>query len=307
MKREKIMQNFHVSATGHSLNYLPEYVAVWQGFFEEEGLDVTASVPSPWDLVLSDIGSGKAAAALGGIWVPSMFHGRGKRYVPFAQVAARAPLAIVGREKPESFDWKAMPGKAISMKGSNGASVGLFVKLLLREQGVDPRDVHFVQDLDGKMLTDLFVGGMGDYLVIDYPSAVTLEAKGGGHVVQALPVLGGNVPWSVYYSDGEADDRRLDTHTRFARALGRGMDWILANEAESYRDFLAKTFPKFAPELLVKLTNIYRANGMWTTPRIDPDAYARWQGGISDGHLTTAPIPYGALIDERPTANFAKA
>lgn len=299
------MQNFHVSATGHSLNYLPEYVAVWQGFFEEEGLNVTASVPSPWDLVLSDIGARKAQAALGGIWVPSMFHGRGKRYVPFAQVAARAPLAVMGREKPADFDWQSMPGKTVAMKGSNGASVGLFMKLLLRENGVDPRNVRFVQDLDGKMLSDLFVGGMGDYLVIDYPSAVTLEAAGGGHLVQELSITGGNVPWSVYYTDGESDAAQLDTQSRFARALGRGMDWIMANDAERYRDFLASTFPKFKPDFLVRLANIYRANGMWTTPRIDPDAYARWQTGIHDGHLTTAPIAYDALIDSRPTAALA--
>lgn len=301
------MQNFHVSATGHSLNYLPEYVAVWQGFFEEEGLNVTASVPSPWDLVLSDIGSGRAAAALGGIWVPSMFYGRGKRYVPFAQVAARAPLAVVGRERLEDFDWKTMPGKTVSMKGSNGASVGLFMKLMLRENGVDPLAVRFVQDLDGKMLSDLFVGGMGDYVVIDYPSAVALASNTGIHVVAELAVTGGDIPWSVYYSDGEADEARLDTHTRFARALGRGMDWILASDAENYRDFLAETFPKFAPDLLVRLANVYRANGMWTTPRIDSEGYARWQRGISGGHLTTAPIPYGELIDDRPTAALATA
>ncbi|MGK6311489.1 ABC transporter substrate-binding protein [Neorhizobium sp. DT-125] len=299
------MQTFHVSATGHSLNYLPEYIAVRQGFFAEEGLAVTASVPSPWDLVLSDIGSGSAAAALGGIWVPSMFFGRGKRYTPFAQVAARAPLAIVGREKPEDFDWQAMPGKVVAMKGSNGASVGLFTKLLMREHGIDPLAVGFVQDLDGKMLSDLFVGGMADYLVIDYPSAMTLAAAGGGHVVAPLPVTGGNVPWSVYYAEGESDEARLEAQTRFARALGRGMDWILAREAGEYRDFLAKTFPKFAPDLLVQLTNVYRANGMWTTPRIDPDAYARWQQGIADGHLTKAPIAYDDLIDARPTAAFA--
>ncbi|MGV0908129.1 ABC transporter substrate-binding protein [Martelella sp. FOR1707] len=296
------MQTFHISATGHSLNYLPEYVAVDQGFFEEEGLKVTAEVPSPWDRVLDDIGTGKAEAALGGIWVPSMFHGRGKRYVPFAQVAARAPLAIVGREPPAEFEWTALAGRTIAMKGSNGASVGLFIKMLLRENGVDPKAVNFVQDLDGRMLTDLFTGGMGDYLVIDFPSAVTLETAGGGHVVQPLPVTGGNVPWSVYYSEGEPNDERRDTHARFARALGRGMDWILDHEAEDYRDFLAATFPKFAPDLLVKLTDIYCANGMWTSPRIDSDAYQRWQVGICDGHLTDAPIPYATLIDQRPTA-----
>lgn len=295
------MQRFHVSATGHSLNYLPEYVAVWQGFFTEESLEVTASVPSPWDVVLADLASGAADAALGGIWVPAMHHGRGRTYTPFAQVAARAPLAILGRERPEDFDWLKLPGKVVSMKGSNGASVGLFIKLLLREKGIDPASIGFVQDLDGALLARVFTGGMGDYLVIDYPSAMTLEAEGKGHVVAALPVEGGDVPWSVYYAEGEGDDARFDAQTRFSRALGRGMDWILAHEAAGYRDFLVKTFPRFDPDLLVRLTDVYRKVGMWTTPVVDEAAYARWQRGIADGHLVDAPIPYRDLIDTRPT------
>ena len=71
------MQHFKISATGHSVNYLPEYVASWQGFFAAEGLAVSADVPNPWDLVLADLASGKANAALGGIWVPAMHFGRG--------------------------------------------------------------------------------------------------------------------------------------------------------------------------------------------------------------------------------------
>lgn len=299
------MTRFHISATGHSLNYLPEYVGVWQGFFADEGIEVTAVVPSPWDVVLADLGSGEADAVLGGIWVPSMHFGRGVRYTPFAQVAARAPLAIVGRERAEEFDWAKLPGKVVSMKGSNGASVGLFAKLLMREHGVDPSEVGFIQDLDGALLARCFAGGMGDYLVVDFPFALALEAEGKGHVVAPLAVTGGDVPWSVYYALGESDEARLDLQTRFARALGRGMDWVLAHEAGEYRDFLAKTFPRFDADLLVRLTDTYRANGMWTTPRVDEAAYDRWQRGIADGHLTDAPIPYATLIDPRPTQAFA--
>jgi NitT/TauT family transport system substrate-binding protein len=174
------MFDFHVSATGRSLNYLPEYIAVRQGFFEEEGLRVTASVPKPWDLVLDALRTGTAQAALGGIWVPSMYLGRSTRFTPFAQVAARAPLAVVGRERPEDFAWEKLPGKVVLMKGSNGASVGLFFKQCLREHGIDPQKVGFIQDLDGAMLAELFQGGMGDYLVIDYPGALRMESEGRG-------------------------------------------------------------------------------------------------------------------------------
>ncbi len=296
------MKKFHVSATGHSVNYLPEYVAGWQGFFADEGLEVTASVPSPWDRVLGDIDSGVAQAALGGIWVPSMYFGRAERYTPFAQVSARAPLAVVGRETAAAFAWSNLPGKTMSMKGSNGASFGMFIKLLLREHGIDSDAVNFIQDLDGAMLAKLFRGGMADYLVIDAPSALALEAAGGGHVVALLAITGGDIPWSVYYAPGESTAERLDAQTRFSRALARGMDFVLGRPAADFRDFLVRTFPRFDPELLLLLVDTYRAAGMWTTPRIDRAAYDRWQTGIADAKLIPAAIPYDTLIDSRPTA-----
>jgi NitT/TauT family transport system substrate-binding protein len=299
------MLDFHISATGHSLNYLPEYVAVRQGFFEEEGLRVTASVPKPWDLVLEALREGTAQAALGGIWVPSMYLGRSDRFTPFAQMAARAPLAIVGREKAEDFAWQKLPGKVVLMKGSNGASVGLFLKQCLREHGIEPGRLGYIQDLDGAMLAELFHGGMGDYLVIDYPGAMKLEAEGRGRVVQALPVTGGDVPWSVYYALGDGTPERQETQARFARALSRGMEWIHANDPEDYVPFLGETFPNLPVEILVSATRTYIAHGMWTTPRIDSQGYARWQDGIAAGHLTTGPIPYERLIDAIPTLQWA--
>ena len=186
------------------------------------------------------------------------------------------------------------------MKGSNGASIGPFTKLVLREHGVDPRSVGFCAGSRWSDPSRVFAGGMGDYLVIDYLCA-RVEAAGKAASLQPLAIMGGNVPWSVYYAEGDSDDERLDKQTRFVRALGRGMTWIQEHEAENYREFLAKTFPRFDPSLLVGLTDTYRAHGMWTTPRIDPAAYERWRKGIADGHLTDSPIGYRDLIDTRPT------
>lgn len=302
--KEAEMLDFHISATGHSLNYLPEYIAVRQGFFENEGLRVTASVPRPWDLVLEALREGTAQAALGGIWVPSMYLGRSTRFTPFAQLAARAPLAVVGRENPEDFAWEELPGKVALMKGSNGASVGLFFKQCLREHNIDPGHLGYIQDLDGAMLSELFQGGMGDYLVIDYPNALRMEAEGLGRVVQALPVTGGNIPWSVYYALGESNPERQEVQTRFARALNQGMEWIRANDPENYAGFFGETFPGLPLEIALRATRAYIDHDMWTTPRIDPQAYSRWQHGVAAGHLTAAPIPYEQLIDPAPTRQW---
>jgi NitT/TauT family transport system substrate-binding protein len=298
---------YRIAATGHSLNYLPEYLARDRGFFADEGLDVTATVPKPWDLVLTELAEGSSQAALGGIWVPSMYFGRATRYTPFAQVAARAPLALVGRESADEFSWDALPGAVVLMKGSNGASVGVFLKMLLAERGIDAGGVRFVQDLDGAMLATLFAGGMGDYLLIDYASAAALAARAGLHVVSPMVRDGGDVPWSVYYSQGESTPERVEEQTRFVRALDLGMRWVLEHDAAEYADFLDATFPALGTELAVSLTNEFRALGMWTSPLIDRTAYDRWQRGIARAALTDAPIPYDELVDSAPTAVLASA
>ncbi|KAF6831052.1 hypothetical protein CPLU01_06988 [Colletotrichum plurivorum] len=263
------LQRFHVSATGHSLNYLPEYIAQRHGFFREQGLDVTVTVPKPWDLVLDELADGTADAALGGVWVPSMYHGRVRNYVAFAQVANRAPLAIVGR--PESsptgrlFALSDTLGSTVLMKGSNGASVGLFFKMLLREAGLDPGAVRYVQDLDGAMLGDLFAGGMGDFLVVDNLSARALVARHADKIeIKSETVSeGGEIPWSVYYRDASTvTPAVLDAQKRFCAGLAKGMDWVLKHDAEEFRDELAEIFPRIPVDVTVELTNVFRRDGM---------------------------------------------
>jgi NitT/TauT family transport system substrate-binding protein len=299
------MQRFHVTATGHSLNYLPEYVAAWKGWFADAGIDYSAEVPRPWDLVLDQLANGSADAALGGIWVPSMYYGREQRYVPFAQLANRAPLALVGRPQDGDFELGNLRGKTVLMKGSNGASVGLFLKMLLTENNIDSKEVNYIQDLDGKMLSTLFVGGMGDYLLIDYPSALQLCTDTDNIVADVFCVDGNVIPWSVYYTRGVVDDDMLQIQRKVSQALARAMDWINDNSAESYIDFLEKTFPALSRDVLITVTDVYRANEMWTVPAISKEGYERWQKGICQGFLTDAEIPYDTLVDSRAAGDIA--
>jgi NitT/TauT family transport system substrate-binding protein len=296
------MDTFHVTATGHSLNYLPEYIAQRHGFFARQNLEVTVSVPRPWDVVLADLQDGTADAALGGIWVPSMYHDRVRRYTAFAQVANRAPLALVGRARTGAFTLADTVGTTVLMKGSNGASVGVYFKMLLREAGIDPLQVNFIQDLDGAMLGTLFAGGLGDYLLVDNLSARALVEKTDAlQVVMEMVSEGGDIPWSVYYRETETiTPAVLNAQRRFCVALGQGMEWLLAHDAETFRDELAELFPAVPVDVAVDLANVFRRDGMWTSPVISRHGYDRWQQGISDGHLTAAVLPYEALVDSAP-------
>src|ERR1700761_789163 len=127
------MQPYHLTATGYNLNYLPEYIALRHGFFRKQGLDVDVKIPSPWDGVLDELAEGRAAMALGGAWVPSMYLDRVENYTIFGQIANHCPLAIIRRTSSTEFKLSDMTGRTVLMKSIGGASVGLFFKMLLRE------------------------------------------------------------------------------------------------------------------------------------------------------------------------------
>lgn len=301
------MVRVHVAATGHSLNYLPEYIAEKRGFFKDQGIEISASVPKPWDLVLDRLEDGTADAALGGIWVPSMYRDRAKEYTVFAQLSNRSPLALVQRGPAGSFKMSDLPGKTVLMRSGNGASVGLFFKMLLKENGIDPKSVEYVQDLDGIMLAKLFQGGMGDYFLTDNVSALVMEQKNPDVSVAMEMVRDGDeIPWSVYYREtATTTPEVLDVQRRFCVALGQGMDWIMNNDATKYKDELSELFPAAPVEILVELTNKYRQYGMWSSPLVSRYGYERWQKGIAYGRLIQEPFPYETIVDEGPAVAAA--
>ena len=300
------MQPFKLTATGYNLNYLPEYIALRHGFFREQGLDLTVNIPVPWDGVLDALADGSADMCLGGIWVPTMYRDRVQHYTVFAQIANRCPLAILRRktgDRSRSFKIEDVAGKTVLLKSGGGAAAGFFFKMLLRENGVDARAVDYVQDLDGKMLGDLFQGGMGDFFVTDYLSALTMTTKNAEVEIALEAVTQGEVPWSVYYAQtSKVSPELLDKQRRFCVALGKGIEWVMAHDAEEteFMKELEELFPDVPIEAAIKVTNRFRKEGMWTGTVIPHTAFDRWQKGLTDARLIKDPMVYQDLVDDGP-------
>jgi NitT/TauT family transport system substrate-binding protein len=298
------MQPFRLTATGYNLNYLPEYIASRHGFFREQGLDVTVNIPSPWDGVLDALADNTADMALGGIWVPSMYRDRVEHYTVFAQIANRCPLAILRRgRRSEGFKLTDLAKSTVLMKSVGGASVGLFFKMLLRENDIDPRAVDYIQDLDGVMLSNLFQGGMGDYFITDNLSALAIAARNPDVSIAMEMVSQGDIPWSVYYREtATITPEILDAQRRFCTALQKGIDWVLEHDAESFRDELAELFPKVPVDVAISVTNDFRREGMWTSTSVSRNGFERWQLGLADARLVEAPLAYEAIVDDGPAS-----
>lgn len=64
---------------------------------------------------------------------------------------------------------------------------------------------------------------------------------------------------------------------------------------------LAELSPAVPMDVDVELTNVFRANGMWTTPVISQPGFERWQEGIYQGHLVPE-LSYADIVDNAPAS-----
>lgn len=299
------MKRFHITATGHSLNYLPQYVATKLGYFRDAGLDVTSDVPDPWMQVLKDIDARRAAAALGGVWVPAILNGRTGDYRAFAQMSARCPLVLISRHGVTSFRWADLEGRLVLVTGTGGLGSYVFITGLARRAGVPVGSIRFIRDLEYTFMLDLFLGGLGDYMLVDVPTADRLTREGKVHEVIALfdehPV-----PWSVYYAPAAILSEHPERYESFVSALQRGLDWLHNNAFADLEDELRRLWPDYAPSTVIGWLERFRSAGMWQPhAAIDLDALAAWQVMLAAADLIEKPLPPETLVHPKPQALFA--
>jgi NitT/TauT family transport system substrate-binding protein len=297
---------YAVSATSHWPNYLPEYVAADLGFFADEGLEFRRWAPEDWTRVLGDLDSGEADAVLGGLWVPAMYHGRGREHRAFAVLNARNPKAFVMRSPAPGFTVADLAGRTVLAPGAGSAAYYIHTAGLLRRAGVDPTEVTFIRDLSAGILTELFLGGAGDVLITDVFNAVALERAGKAHIVLRVDALG-LMPNSVYYTTPDRLDDAERRPYRFARALARGMRWLLEHPAREVEPLLRRQWPGLDPGLLVDVVDDLRTSGLWADIRCDRAGFEEWMAMQAESVLTDGPVSYETLIDPGPAQEAAEA
>lgn len=295
------MDSFRISATGHSIKYFPQYLAKELGYFEDVDLKVSIDVPETWTQVLNDVNKGKAQAALGGIWVPSMYKYRIQDYFSFAQLGNRCPLVLVSRKPVKNFEWSQLENKVVLVPGANGSSPFLFLAGFLKKADFDMSKTTFVHDLSAPMLAELFSGGMGDVLATDLKTANSLTQKTECYHMASLVEIGGPIPWSVYYTLPELIDKQTELYGRFTLAIQQATTWLVKHNAAEAREVIRQYWPNDNEEDIIKIVDYFRENGMWSeTVSVKENELHNWEQSLADGGLIESPIPYEELVDNRP-------
>lgn len=111
----KGMTDITLSEVAHSIFYAPQYVAIEEGYFEEEGINLNLVNAFGADKVMTAVLSGEAEIGFMGaettVYVAA--EGSSDPVVNFAQLTQRAGNFLVSREDVKDFKWEDLEGKSV--------------------------------------------------------------------------------------------------------------------------------------------------------------------------------------------------
>lgn len=104
-----------VAEVAHSIFYAPQYAAISEGYFEEEGLEIELILTPGADAVMASVLSGDVDIGFSGTEATIYVYNGGEEDYPcvFAALTKRDGAFLVSREKIDNFTLDDLKGKTV--------------------------------------------------------------------------------------------------------------------------------------------------------------------------------------------------
>lgn len=294
-----------LNEVAHSIFYAPMYVAIEEGYFEEEGLEITLVTGFGADKTMTAVLTGEADIGFMGSesTIYTYAGGTNDYVVNFAQLTQRAGNFLVSREPIDDFSWDMLKGKTV-LGGRAGGMPEMVFEYILRKNNIDPAtDVTIDQSVDFGSTAAAFSGGNADFTVEFEPHATLLEQKGDGYVVASLGEDSGYVPYTAFSARKSYIEENSDTIQAFTNALQKGMDYVQTHSPEEIAEVIAPQFAETDEKALVTIVSRYYDQDTWKENLIfEREAFDLLQNILEDSKVLSERVPYEDLV----TTEFAE-
>mgnify|MGYP000870283424 FL=1 len=293
-------QKIVLNEVAHSIFYAPMYVAIEEGYFEEEGLDVTLVTGFGADKTMTALLSGEADIGFMGSesTVYTYLEGAQDYVVNFAQLTQRAGNFLVSREPVDHFSWDMLKGSTV-LGGRKGGMPQMVFEYILKKNSIDPAtDLTIDQSIDFGSTAAAFSGGNADFTVEFEPHATALEAKGDGYVVASLGESSGYVPYTAFSARKSFIEENPDTIQAFTNALQKGMDYVNLHSPEEIAKCISPQFPETDLDTLTKIVTRYYDQDTWKGDLIfEEKSFVLLLNILEEAGELEKRVDYNALVD----------
>lgn len=289
-----------LNEVAHSIFYAPMYVAIEEGYFEEEGIDLTLVTGFGADKTMTALLTGEADIGFMGSesTIYTYKEGASDYAVNFAQLTQRAGNFLVSREPIDNFSWDMLTGKDV-LGGRAGGMPEMVFEYILKKNGIDPSaDLAIDQSIDFGSTAAAFSGGQADFTVEFEPHATSLESKGDGYVIASLGKDSGYVPYTAFSAKKSYLEKNPEVIQSFTNALQKGMDYVQTHTPAEIAKVIAPQFEETDLETITTIVQRYAEQDTWKSDLIfEEDSFTLLQNILEEAGELDERVPYADLVD----------
>ena len=298
-----------LNEVAHSIFYAPQYVAIENGYFAEEGIDLTLVTGFGADKVATALVSGEADIGFMGSESSIYIYNQNPEdyIVNFAQLTQRAGNFLVAREPMENFSWEDIKGTSV-LGGRKGGMPQMVFEFILKKNNIDPAaDLTIDQSIDFGSTAAAFTGNDADYTVEFEPSATALEDEGVGHVVASLGEASGYVPYTAYSVKQSYLAEHPEVVQAFTNALQKGMDYVQSHTPEEIAKVIQPQFEETDLETITAIVTRYYEQDTWKENLVfEKESFDLLQNILQEAGELPEWTPYEDLINTEFAEKAAK-
>ena len=297
---EEKLTKVTLNEVAHSIFYAPQYVAIEEGYFKDEGLDLTLVTGFGADKTMTAVISGEADIGFMGAEasVYAYQEGATDAVVNFAQLTQRAGNFLVAREEMPDFKWEDLKDKKV-LGGRKGGMPEMVFEYILRKNGLDPqKDLTIDQSIDFGSTAAAFTGDVSaDFTVEFEPSATALEKEGAGYVVASLGVDSGYVPYTSYSAKTSYMEKNPEIIQKFTNALQKGMEYVQSHTPEEIAEVIAPQFAETDLDTVTAIVKRYYDQDTWKSNLIfEKESFELLEDILEDSGELSERVSYEDLV-----------
>lgn len=289
-----------VGEVTRSIFYAPQYVALSQGFFKEEGLSIELITTSGGDKTMTALLSGGIDIGLVGAETSIYVYQQGTDdpAINFAQVTQTDGTFLVSRKANGQFDWNSLKG-ASYLGQRKGGMPQMTGEYSLQKHGINPKkDINLIQNVDFANIASAFSSGTGDYVQLFEPQATVFEREGRGYVVASFGTESGKLPYTVYMSRQSFIKKNEEMIQKFTNAIYKAQKWIVDRSVNEIADAIAPYFKDTEIEIIRNVVQRYKSQDTYAnTPYIDQEEWDHLQEIMTMAGELKQHIDWSKLVD----------
>lgn len=294
------VKNIKVSEVTRSVFYAPQYVAINNGYFKENGIEIELTTGQGADAVMTSVLSNQVNIGFAGPEASIYVYNEGKEdYCQvFAQMTKKDGSFLVAREKNDNFKWQDLKGKTI-IPGRKGGVPYMTLEYVLRKNGLDPKkDVVLDDSIKFDLMAGAFTSGTADYVTLFEPTASLTQNENKGYIVASVGEAAGEIPYTAYFAKKSYIENNKETIQKFTNAIYKGQKWAKENSSEDIAKVVQSFFPDTDITLLSKVIQNYKDIDAWNdTPVLKEESFNLLQDVMTSAGELQKKAPYDKIVN----------